>query len=215
MRNRVIFCGVAACVAWLQSGTAVADPADDTLGTSAWTRDYLASGYYGYPGYGTLGDLDPGYAASLGTLHGLPFPDTGGYGLHGLGWGGYGYSGYGLYGYGYPGYGYGTGAYDYPAGPYGESASARDADRRYIRQLEERIRKLEKASREPQPFYGGRSGQWVFSPSTGKQPAYQAPAAGYSGQSGNPWLDSLRKSQGEYPTYQPNYGASPAYRFGQ
>jgi predicted nucleic acid-binding Zn ribbon protein len=216
VRNNMRVCSGPACAALLLSGAAVVVHADDTPDSSAWPADDSGRGYYGYSDYGVPGYLDPGYAATLGTINTGPLYGIGGYGLYGHGWGGYGYPGYGLSGYGYPGYGYGIGAYDNYASRYGESAASRAVDQRYIRQLEERIRKLEKASREPRPFYGARASQWTLSTYPGNQPSFGAPEGGYAGQSsGNPWSRSWQDSQGEYPTYQPSYGSPPAYRFRQ
>jgi hypothetical protein len=212
---RVTYCGGLAWLAWLLAGAALVSHADDMPDSSAWRGDDPGSGYYGYSGYGAQGYLDPGYALTLGTMSTRPLYDTGGYGLYGHGWGGYGYPGYGTSGYGYPGYGYGPGAYDDYMPPSSASADSRALDQRYIRQLEERIRKLEKASQGSLPSYSERSSQWAVSPYPGKQPSFEAPGAGYAGQSGNPWSGAWQDSQGEYPTYQPSYGGPPAYRFRQ
>ncbi|MGD2055354.1 MAG: hypothetical protein PVJ15_00995 [Gammaproteobacteria bacterium] len=216
-------CSGPVCAILLLAGPACAHDIDDTPGYSTWEGGYpgigySGTGYYGYPGYGAWGYIDPGYAASLGTISANPLYDIGGYGLYGLGWDGYGYPGYGLSGYGYPGfdYGPGPGAHGDYASPYSESGVSGSVDQRYIRQLEERIRKLEKAGKQSLKPYSERSSQWAVSPRySDKQPAYQEPWSGYYGQSGNPWSRSWQDNQGEYPTYQPSYGGPPTYRFRQ
>jgi hypothetical protein len=222
VRIRVLRCSGPACTVLLLAAPVCAHDVDDTPDSSTWQGGYPGNGYsgseyYAYPGYRAWGYIDPGYAGSLGTISASSLYDIGSYGLYGHGWGGYGDPGYGLSGYGYPGLGYGLGpgAYDDYVHSFSESAASRAADQRYIRQLEERIGKLEKASRESRSFYGERSSQWTLPPYPGNQLSFGAPEAGYAGQSGNPWSRSWLDSQGEYPTYQPSYGGPPVYRFRQ
>lgn len=225
VRNRMLWCGVLVYAVLFPAGTACAGDADDTLGPSTWQGGYTGSEYYDHPGYSSFGYLDPGYAFTLATMPGIPGYDIGGYGMHGYRSGGYGYPGYEQPGYGYPrfgmsdygysGYGYGTGASGYYAPSFNDSDAARAADQRYIRQLEERIRELEKANQRSLSSCGERSGYSAFSPYPGNQPAHKTQWSWYAGQPANqsPW--SQPESFSEYPTYQPSYGVQPTYRFSQ
>jgi hypothetical protein len=215
VRNRMLCCGGLVCAVLLPPGTACAGDADETLGPSTWQGSYKGSEYYDYPGYSSFGYLDPGYAFTLATMPGNPGYDVGGYGMRGYGRGGYGYPGFGVSDYGYSGYGYGLGASGYYASSCNDSDAARAADQRYIRQLEERIRELEKANQRSLPSCGERSGYSAFSPYPGNQPAHKTPWSWYTGQPANqsPW--SQPEGYSEYPTYQPSYGVQPTYRFSQ
>ncbi len=103
----------------LIAGTANAYDFGNPGEPSASPDNYAGGDYYRFPGIGTSGYLDPGYAFSATEGYGYPGYDVGGYGLRGNGWGGYGYPGYGLSGYGDTGYGYGSvlGARGYYAPP--------------------------------------------------------------------------------------------------
>jgi hypothetical protein len=164
------------------------------------------------PDYGGLRLLDPGYAFSVYDIYGYPgsgMPDYGGAG-------GYGYPGNGLSGYGNPGYGYGpiTRGYASPSYPGARNSTAA-ADRAYIRQLEERIRKLETASKQSLPPYGERANTPAWPSYSAGQPTYEAPAAGQFGQPAHTAGGSPRGGYSEYPTFQPSYGGPPTYQFRQ
>jgi hypothetical protein len=193
----------------LFAGRANAYDVDNTLDPSAWPDGFSGGDYYSYPGYGALGYLDPGYAFSLATGYANPAYDAGGYGSQGFGGSGYGYPAYGRPGYGPDDRG------NY-APSYGESDTVPAVNRQYIRQLEERVRKLEKANEQTLPPYSERYTPSVFStPNPGNQPAYTAPGAGYAGQPGRQGSGSQASSNDEYPTYQPRYGGPPTYQFRQ
>jgi len=180
--------------------------------------DYAGGDYYRFPGIGTSGYLDPGYAFSVAAGYGDPGYDIGGYGRRDYGVGGYGYpGGYGLSGYGDPSYGYGSvpGARGYYAPPSGAPESAPAADRGYIRRLEERIRKLENANKQSLPAYGERNSSPALPPYHGEQPGYKASAAGYFGQPEIKGASPQGGNHTDYPTYQPTYGGQPTYQFRQ
>lgn len=161
------------------------------------------------PDNGGLRLLDPGYAFSVYDIYGYP-----GAGLRDDRWAGsYGYPG----DRGYPGYGYGPGtrsASSYP--PYGGTPnSGVAADRAYIRQLEERVRKLELANKQRQlPPYVGSPNTPSWPSLNPGQPGYEPPAAGQFGQ--QPAYSGSRSGYGgqsDYPTFQPSYGGPPTYQF--
>ena len=203
----------------LFAGTANAYDVDNTPDSSAWTDDYPVGEHYDYPDYGALGYLDPGYAFSLATEYGSPAYDAGGYGARGYGGGYDGYPAYGLSGYGYPVPGNGRGVRGSYAPPYDGSGSVPAANLEYIRQLEERVRKLEKANEQTNeqslPPYNGNYSQPAFPSYPGNQSVFEAPGAGYPGQPGHRSSGSRTGSKGEYPTYQPRYGGPPTYQFRQ
>jgi hypothetical protein len=203
----------------LFAGTVNAYDVDNTPESSAWTDEYPGGDHYDYPGYGALGYLDPGYAFSLATEYGSPAYDTSGYGAHGYGGDYGGYPAYGPSGYGYPVPGNGRGVRGNYASPYGESGSIPAANLEYIRQLEERVRKLEKANQQTNeqtlPPYNGKYSQPAFSPYPGNQSAYEAPGAGYPGLPAHRSSGTRAGGNGEYPTYQPRYGGPPTYQFRQ
>ena len=165
------------------------------------------------PYYGGLELLDPGYAFSAYDLYGYPGSGVRDYG----GAGGYGYPGYGT-GYGYgsgSGYGPVTRSYSLPAYT-GTPNSVVAADRAYIRQLEERIRKLENAAnKQSLPAYGERLNSPAWPSSNAAQPVYKTPAAGQFGQPAYPPAASSRGTHSEYPVFQPSYDGPPTYRFRQ
>jgi hypothetical protein len=160
------------------------------------------------PDYGGLRLLDPGYAFSVYDIYGYP-----GAGVRDYGWAGnYGYPAHG----GYPGYGYGPVTRSNSSPPYGDAPnSGVTSDRAYIRQLEERIRKLELANKQQQlPPYGARPNIQSWPQFNPTQPGYEPPAAGQLGQQptdpgGNPGYSG----HSDYPTFQPSYGGPPTYRF--
>jgi hypothetical protein len=200
----------------LLAGTASAYDFDNPVDPSASLDDDAGGDYYRFPGLGTSGYLDPGYAFSVAAGYGDPGYDIGGYGLRGNGVGGYGYpGGYGLSGYGDPGYGYGLGARGYYTPSSGAPESAPAADRGYIRRLEERIRKLENANKQSLPPYGERYGTSALPPYHGEQPGNEAPAASYFGQPQFKGAGSQGDSHTDYPTYQPTYAGQPTYQFRQ
>jgi hypothetical protein len=189
----------------LLAGTAFAYDFDGMADSSAWQDGYGGGDYPANdPDYGGLRLLDPGYAFSVYDVYGYPGSGVRDYG----GAGGYGYPGYGS------SYGPITRSYSSPAYT-GAADSTAAADRAYIRQLEERIRKLENANKQSLPFYGQRSNNPAMSSFSAGQPAYEAPAAGQFGQSTYPATGSPAGSSSEYPTYQPSYGSPPMYRFRQ
>jgi hypothetical protein len=162
------------------------------------------------PDYGGLRLLDPGYAFSAYDVYGYP-----GSGFRDFGRpGNYGYSGYGSY----PDYGYGS-ATRSPAFPpsYGGGApsSGVASDRAYIRQLEERIRKLELANKQQQlPPYGVRPNPQAWPSFSPTQPGYEPKAAGQFGQ--RPAHSGGGAGYGnhsDYPIFQPSYGGPPTYQF--
>ncbi len=198
----------------LLAGTAGAYDVDNTVDPSAWQDGYGGGDYYRAPGYGGLGLADPGYAFSA-AYDGYGYP---GYGLRDYdGGGGYGYSSHGFSGYGSPGYGgYGPVTRSYYSPAYaGAPDSAAAADRAYIRQLEERIRKLENANKQSLPAYGEQLSSPALPAFNAAQPVYEAPAAGQFGQPNYPGKASPRGSHSEYPTYQPSYQVPPTYQFRQ
>jgi len=207
----------------LLAGSAGAYAFDDLAGTSLEQDGYGAGDYYLVPDpdYGGLGLLDPGYAFSAYDMYGYPgsgvrdYGGAGGYGYPDRGYSGYGYPGYGT-GYGH-GSGYGPVTRSYSLPPYtGTANSVVAADRVYIRQLEERIRKLEKAvNKQSLPAYGERLNSSAWPSSNAAQPLYKAPATGQFGQPTYPPAESSRGSHSEYPVFQPSYGGTPMYRFGQ
>jgi hypothetical protein len=204
----------------LLAGTAGAYDFDDMADPSAWPDGYGGGDYYRAPDpdYGGLRLLDPGYAFSAYDVYGYPGSGVRDYG----GTGGYGYPGHGLSGYGYPGYGYGYGSgygpitrsYSSPSSA-GAPNSAAAAERDYIRRLEERIRKLENANKESLPSFGEGSNSPASPSFNAVMPAYEPPAAGQFGQPNYPGTGSTYGSHTEYPTFQPSYGGTPAYRFRQ
>jgi hypothetical protein len=160
------------------------------------------------PDYGGLKLLDPGYAFSVYDIYGYPGAGVRDYG----GPGNSGYPGYG----GYQGDGYGPVTRGYSSPTYGGSPNSGVAsDRAYIRQLEERIRKLELANKQQQlPPYGARSNPQSWPSVNQTQPGYEPPAAGQFGQQpiypgGSPGYGG----HSEYPTFQPSYGGPPTYQF--
>jgi len=215
----------------LLAGSAGAYDFNDMAGTSLGQDGYGGGDYYlaPDPDYGGLGLLDPGYAFSAYDMYGYPgsgvrdYGGAGGYGYPDRGYSGYGYPGYGT-GYGYgsgsgsgsgSGYGPVTRSYSLPAYT-GTPNSAVAADRAYIRQLEERIRKLENAvNKQSLPAYGERLNSSAWPSSNAAQPLYKAPAAGQFGQPTYPPAESSRGSHSEYPVFQPSYGGTPMYRFRQ
>lgn len=219
LRIRGVWRSGLALAVLLFAGTVNAYDIDNTPDSSAWTDGYPVGEYYDYPGYGAMGYLDPGYAFSLATEYGSPVYDTGGYGARGYEGGYGGYPAYGLSGYGYPVPGNGRGVRGRYAPPYGDSGSVPAANLEYIRQLEERVRKLEKANEQTNeqtlPPYKGKYSQPVFPPYPGNQSAYEAPGAGYPGQPGHRSPGSRAGGNGEYPIYQPRYGGPPTYQFRQ
>lgn len=162
------------------------------------------------PDYGGLRLLDPGYAFSVYDVYGYP-----GSGFRDYGWpGNYGNSGYG----GYPDYGYGSATRSYafpPSYSGGVPNSSAAADRAYIRQLEERIRKLELANQQQQlPPYGVRPNVQSWTSFSPNQPGYEPPAAGQFGQ--RPARSGGGAGYGshpDYPIFQPSYGGPPTYQF--
>jgi hypothetical protein len=197
------------------------DIADPYVGLDGYGgRDYDRSPDLGYGG---LGLLDPGYAFSAYDVYGYPGSGVRDYGAAG----GYGYPYHGYSGYGYPGfstgygapYGYGpvTRSYALPANTGVPGSAAEAADRAYIRQLEQRIRKLENANKQSLPAYGERSSSPspVWPSSNGTRSAYQAPATGQFGKPNYPGAGSSRGSHPEYPVFQPSYGGPPTYKFRQ
>jgi hypothetical protein len=197
----------------LLAGAACADDVDnllDPLGQSGYTE----RGYYGYPGYGALGYLDPGYAFVLATGYGNPLYDAGGNDWRGNDGAGDTYPGYGRSGYENSGYGYGPDSRGYYASSYSDPGASRAADQRHIRQLEERIRKLEQASQQPLPPYREASSQTTFTFPASKS-TYEAPTADNEGESVYQWPGSRPAGHTEYPTYQPSYGSPPTYQFRQ
>jgi hypothetical protein len=202
----------------LFAGTAGAYDFDDIRDPAAWQDSYRGGDFYpsSDPVYGGLRLLDPGYAFSAYDVYGYP-----GSGVRDVGGvGGYGYPGQAFSGYGYPGYGYGsdygpiTRSYSLPSYADVPNSSAA-ADRAYIKQLEERIRKLENANKQSMPAYVERSNNPAMSSFSADQPAFVAPAAGQFGQPTYPGTGSSRGSHSEYPTFQPSFGGPPTYRFRQ
>jgi hypothetical protein len=206
----------------LLAGSAGAYDYDGMADPSVGLNGYGGGDYYlaPDPDYGGLGLLDPGYAFSAYDVYGYPGSGVRDYG----GAGGYGYPDRGYSGYGYPGYGaghgYGSGygpisrSYSLPACT-GTSNAAVEADRAYIRQLEERIRKLENANKQSLPAYGERLNSPSWPSSNASQPVYKTPGAGQFGQPTYPPAESSRGSHSEYPVFQPSYGGTPMYRFRQ
>jgi hypothetical protein len=197
----------------LLAGTAGAYDVDNMVDPSAWLDGYAGGDDYRFPPSGGLGFADPGYAFTA-VYDGYGYP---GYGLRDYGGSGYDYSGHGYSGYGNPGYGgYGpvTRGYYSPAYP-GAPDSTAAADRAYIRQLEERIRKLENANKQSLPAFGEQLSSPALPSFNAAQPVYEAPAAGQFGQPNYPGKASPRGSHSEYPTYQPSYGSQPMYQFRQ
>lgn len=195
--------------AWLLAGSASAYDFDDTTNDAATTPDgYGGRGVYlsDDPDYGGLRLLDPGYAFSLYDVYG--YPDAG---VRDYGWNGnYGYPGYGDYG----GYGPVTRGYSSPS--YDTAPNPAAANRAYIRQLEERIRKLELANKQRQlPPYGERPNPQSWPSFTPAQPGHAPPAAGQFGQQpAYPTGGSADYGgHSEYPTFQPSYGVPPTYQF--
>jgi hypothetical protein len=209
----------------LLAGSAGAHDFDQMADPSVEQDGYDGGDYYlaPDPDYGGLGLLDPGYAFSAYDMYGYPgsgvrdYGGAGGYGYPDRGYSGYGYPGYGT-GYGYgsgSGYGPVTRSYSLPAHT-GTPNSVVAADRAYIRQLEERIRKLENAvNKQSLPAYGERLNSSAWPSSNAAQPLYKAPAAGQFGQPTYPLAESSRGSHSEYPVFQPSYGGTPMYRFRQ
>jgi hypothetical protein len=200
----------------LLAGTAGAYDFENTADPSAWQDGYGGGDVYrsADPDYGGLGLLDPGYAFSA-AYDGYGYP---GYGLRDYGGSGYGYPGHGFSGYGYPGYGSGYGPItrSYSSPPYaGAPNSTAAADRAYIRQLEERIRKLENANKQSLPAFGEQLSSPALPAFNAAPPVYEAPAAGQFGQPNYPGKSSPRGSHSEYPTYQPSYQVPPTYQFRQ
>ena len=107
-----------------------------------------------------------------------------------------------------------TRSYSLPAHA-GAPNSVVAADRAYIRQLEERIRKLENANKQSLPAYGERLNGSSWPSSNAAQSVYKTPAAGQFGQPTYPAAASSRGSHSEYPVFQPSYGGPPMYRFRQ
>lgn len=210
-----VYRGIAA-VGLMLAGSAGAYDFDDMAGHSLEQDAYDGGDYYlaPDPDYGGLGLLDPGYAFSAYDVYGYPGSGVRDFG----GAGGYGYPDRGYSGYGYPGYGSGYGpvtrSYSLPAYD-GTSNSAVAADRAYIRQLEERIRKLENANKQSLPAYGDRLNSPAWPSSSAAQPVYKAPVAGQFGQPAYPAAASPRGTHSEYPVFQPSYGGPPTYRFRQ
>jgi hypothetical protein len=205
----------------LLAGSAGAYDIDD-MADPAMKQFGYGGGYYlpPDPDYGGLELLDPGYAFSAYDVYGYPgsgvrdYGGAGGYGYPDRGYSGYGYPGYGAgYGYG-SGYGPITQSYSLPAYS-GTPNAAAAADRAYIRQLEERIRKLENANKQSLPPYGERSNSPSWSSSSAAQPMSKVPAASQFGQPTYPPAASSRGSHSEYPVFQPSYGGTPMYRFRQ
>jgi hypothetical protein len=206
----------------LLAGSAGAYDFDDMAEPSVVQEGYGGGDYYlaPDPDYGGLGLLDPGYAFSAYDVYGYPGSGVRDYG----GVGGYGYPGRGFSSYGYPGYGtghgYGSGygpvtrSYSLPAYT-GTPNDVVAADRAYIRQLEERIRKLENANKQSLPAYAERLNSPAWPSSNAAQPVYKAPAAGQVGQPAYPPAASSRGSHSEYPVFKPSYGGAPTYRFRQ
>jgi hypothetical protein len=216
-RNWKRVCSGMAAVAMLLAGTAGAYDVDEMADPSAWPDGYGGGDYYrsADPEYGGLGLLDPGYAFSAYDVYGFPGSGVRDFG----GAGGYGYPGHGVSGYGYPGYGYGSGygpiTRSYSLPPYASVPNSAAAERAYIRQMEQRIRKLENANKQSLPAYGDRLNNPAMTSFSTGQPAYEAPAAGQYGQPNYPATGSPRGNHPEYPTFQPSYGGQPTYRFRQ
>jgi hypothetical protein len=210
-RNWKRGCSGLAAAVLLFAGAAGAYDGDTTVDSGAWLDGYGLGDPYRSPGpdYGALGLVDPGYAFSPYDVYGYT-----GYGVRDYGGGGYGYSGHGFSDYPYPGYGSVTRRYYSPAYAGAPDATAA-ADRRYIRRLEERIRKLENANQQSQPAFGERLTSPVSPSFNAVLPAYEAPAAGQPGKSSYPGTGSPQGGYSEYPTFQPSYGGQPTYRFGQ
>ena len=192
----------------LLAGNAGAYDFDDMMDPAVGPDGYGGGDYYRSPdpGYGGLGLLDPGYAFSAYDVYGYP-----GSGVPDYRWAGsYGYPAYGS------GYGYGpvTRSYSLP-GYNGAPNPAAAADRAYIRQLEERIRKLENANKKSLSAYGERLNSSAWPSFNAAQPAYEAPSAGQFGQPIYPGGASSRGSHSEYPVFQPSYGGPPIYKFRQ
>jgi hypothetical protein len=203
--------------AWLLSALLVAGSAGGYGLGEKVDPDTTPGGYGGGdaymfndPDYGGPRLLDPGYAFSVYDVYGYP-----GSGFRDYGWpGNNGYSGYG----GYTDYGYGTATRSYAFPPsYGSGApnSSVAADRAYIRQLEERIRKLELANKQQQlPPYGVRPNPQSWPSFSPTQPGYEPPAAGrFKQQPAYPGNGSAYGGHSEYPTFQPSYGGPPTYQF--
>jgi hypothetical protein len=218
-RNWKKVCSGLVVAGLLFAGTAGAYDFNDMEDSSAGQDGYGGGDYYRSPdpgNYGGLGLLDPGYAFSAYDVYGYPGSGVRDYG----GAGGYGYPGNGYSGYGYPGYGAGYGygpvtrSYSLPPSA-GVPNSSAAADRAYIRQLEERIRKLENANKQSLPAYGERLNGSGWPSFNAGQPAYQAPATGQFGQPNYPATGPSRGSHSEYPTFQPSYGGPPTYQFRQ
>jgi hypothetical protein len=210
-----VFSGMVAA-GLLLAGTAAAYDVNDMADPSAWQEGYGGGDSYpaNDPDYGGLQLLDPGYAFSAYDVYGYPGSGVRDYG----GAGGYGYPGQGFSGYGYPGLGSGYGPItrSYSSPPYsGAPNSTVASDRAYMRQLEERIQKLEDANKQSLPAYGGRSNNPAMSSFSTGQPVYEAPAAGQFGRPNYPGAGSPRGSYSEYPTFQPSYGGPPTYQFRQ
>jgi hypothetical protein len=219
-RNWKRVCGGMVASGLLLAGTAGAYDVDGMADSAAWQNGYGGMDSYpsSDPDYGGLRLLDPGYAFSAYDVYGYPGSGVRDYG----GAGGYGYPDHGVSGFGYPGYGSGYGSgygpitRSYSSPPYsGAPNSSAVADRAYIRQLEERIRKLENANKQSLPAYGERSNSPAMTSFSTGQPAYQAPAVGQFGQPNYPGAVSPHGGYSEYPTYQPSYGGPPTYRFRQ
>jgi hypothetical protein len=210
-RNWKRVCCALAAAGLLTAGTAGAYDFDDM--TDSYAGQYGYGGADSYPAndpdYGGLRLLDPGYAFSAYDVYGYPGSGVRDYG----GTGGYGYPGYG-----YPGLGSGYGPItrSYSSPPYsGAPNSTAAADRAYIRQLEERIQKLEDANKQSLPAYGERPKNPAMSSFSTGQPMYEAPSASQFGRPNFPAAGSPRGSHSEYPTFQPSYGGPPTYQFRQ
>jgi hypothetical protein len=216
VRNwKLVFSGLVA-TGLLFADTAAAYDANGMTDPSAWQEVYGGGDSYpaNDPDYGGLRLVDPGYAFSAYDVYGYPGSGARDYG----GTGGYGYPGQGLYSYGNPGYGslYGPITRSYSSTPYtGAPNSIVAADRAYIRQLEERIRKLEEANKKSLPAYGERPNNPAMSSFSTDQPVYEAPAAGQFVRPNHPGAGSSHGGYSEYPTFQPSYGSPPTYRFRQ
>jgi hypothetical protein len=205
-RNWKRVCSAMMAAGLLLAGAAGAYDVDDMADPSAWQYRYGGAASYpaNDPDYGGLRLLDPGYAFSVYDVYGYPGSGVRDYG----GAGGYGYPAHGS--------GYGPIARSYSLPAYGDALnSAAAAERVYIRQLEERIRKLEAANKQSLPAYGERSNSPVMSSFSTAQPAYVAPAASQFGQPNYPGTASPHGGYSEYPTFQPSYGGPPMYRFRQ
>lgn len=132
---------------------------------------------------GDRGGWDNNYYDGYGPAYG-PGPYGPGYGGPGYGYGapGYGYGapgyGYGAPGYGYPAPGYGAPAYGYgaPGYAYGAPANAPAPSQpdsgtaAEIKQLQERIRKLEEEARRAPATGPGQSWRGVTQPSYPRTP---------------------------------------------